>query len=103
MCDLKGLLLGFRIGAPPAAHRTPFEENGRADAGPVMYGVTIDVENGAPEVRIHGSANLVGRTGKDFILNVLAQHDKIIAVSGHPDQQGAVIIWSLLGLEKGFL
>jgi hypothetical protein len=39
----------FGIVTPDAAQRAAFEENGRADAGPVVDGETLDVENASYE------------------------------------------------------
>lgn len=37
--------LAFRVVAPPAAERAAFEEDGSADAGAVVNGIFLDVEN----------------------------------------------------------
>jgi hypothetical protein len=42
--------LTLRIVAPPAGKRTTLEEHRRADAGSVMDGVFLDIENRARNV-----------------------------------------------------
>lgn len=103
MGQFKFGFLGFRVGTPSATERTSLEKSGGADAWSVVDGITIDIKNNPLGLRLHRSADLVGRSGDDFILNIFAQHHEIIAVSRHTNQEGPIVIRVLLGVEQGFL
>ena len=97
-CGLQ--LQAFRVVAPGAAQRAALEEDGGADARPVLGGEALQVQDGAGErcdavshiVHLH----LVAFAGDDLVLQFLADGGEVGVVAGDAHQQVAVILGVLL-------
>ncbi len=84
--------------APLAAQQAAFHEDGGADAGAVLRGKALQVQDCASGV-CHGS-HAVAFAGDDLVLQFFADAGEISIIAGHPHQQVAVILGVLLGFPQ---